>query len=71
MEEQQNGSTSDVTVTSQAGTAPLPALFNYLPNVAAYSSSETLTFPLYDPSAPGVPQRRDHIDVFVAAPNNS
>lgn len=55
---------ADVAITSEAGTATLAKAFNYVP-VADYSSTDTLTYVLYDPQRHWVYlSAGDHIDVF-------
>jgi hypothetical protein len=58
--------TADVTVTGEAGTATLPKAFTYLP-ITDYSSTDALTFVLYDPQRHWVYlSAGNHIDVFSA-----
>jgi hypothetical protein len=58
---------ADVTVTSEAGTATLPAAFTYLPSITDYPSSDTFSFVLYDSQRHWVYlSAGDHIDVFSA-----
>ena len=58
--------TADVTVTSEAGTATLSKAFNYVP-ISNYSSTDSLTYVLYDPQRHWVYlSAGDHIDVFSA-----
>lgn len=58
---------ADVTVKSEAGTATLPKAFMYVPSAIDYSSSDTLTYVLYDPQRHWVYlSAGDHIDVFSA-----
>ena len=60
---------ADVTITSSAGTSTLSKGFNYL-SVADYSSSDTLTYVLYDTERHWVYlSAGDHIDVFSADTN--
>ena len=55
-----------VSVSSDAGTATLPKAFSYIP-ISDYSSSDTLTYVLYDPQRHWVYlSAGDHIDVFNA-----
>lgn len=57
---------ADVTVTSQAGTATLSKAFTYVP-ISDYSSTDTLTYVLYDSQRHRVYlSAGDHIDVFSA-----
>ncbi len=60
---------ADVTITSSAGTSTLTKGFNYL-SVSDYSSSDTLTYVLYDAGRHWVYlSAGDHIDVFSADTN--
>jgi len=57
---------ANVTLTSSAGTSTLASPFTYL-SVSDYSSSDTLTYVLYDPQRHWVYLAAgDHIDVFEA-----
>lgn len=62
-----NAGSADVTVTSQAGSVTLANAFNYV-QITDYSSSDALTFVLYDPQRHWVYlSAGDHIDVFSTA----